>query len=290
MFIIIPEALDDPASSGVLYQASQNQFLLRMDQVARYLVRDGTEITIQPAPGSLDSDVRVFLLGSCLGALLHQRGMLALHASSIRTEHGAVLFVGTSGMGKSTTLGAFLKRGYAMLSDDIAGIVLDQAGSPVVLPAFPRTKLWEDSALRLGHDTAALPRVRPQQKKYEIATREQFASDPVPPRHVYLLTTSNKEELRLEEVENLQRFSVLLHNTYRVGFLDGLSLRPAHFRLASAVANRVPVTRVVRPHDPERLDELIDLIEEHFRTPQSGIDLMPFPGLAEAEDDMQRAA
>ena len=76
-------------------------------------------LRLNTAEGSLGSDIRVFLLGSCLGALLHQRGVLALHASAIETDQGAVLFMGDSGMGKSTTLQAFIKRGYKMLADDI---------------------------------------------------------------------------------------------------------------------------------------------------------------------------
>ncbi len=279
----VPESLESPSKRGVLYQAGENQFLLRVDRVARYLVPGGTEITIQPAPGSLDGDVRVFLLGSCLGALLHQRGVLALHASSIQTDAGAVLFAGSSGMGKSTTLGAFLRRGYPMLSDDIASIALDDSDSPVVMPAFPRTKLWADSAQRLGHDITSLTRVRPKQEKYEIAAHDRFADKAVPPHHVYLLTTSNKDELRLEQVENLDRFKVLLNNAYRVGFLDGLSLQPAHFQLASAVANKVPVTRVVRPHNPERLDELIDLIEADFLAPRRGVAVPSFPATCKGE-------
>ena len=61
-----------------------------------------------PAPGRdlYESDVRVFLLGSCIGALLHQRGILVLHAGAIHTDKGAVLFTGPWGIGKSTLLAA----------------------------------------------------------------------------------------------------------------------------------------------------------------------------------------
>jgi len=163
-----------------------------------------------------------------------------------------------------------------MLSDDIAGIVLDHDGSPVVIPAFPRTKLWADSAQRLGRDITTLPRVRPRQEKYEIATHDQFAREPTNPHQIYLLTTSNTDELRLEAVDRIRRFGVVLHNTYRVSFLDGLSLRAPHFRLASAVAKAVPVTRVIRPHDPNRLNELVDMIEQDYRQTAERARIIPF--------------
>ncbi len=96
----VPEQLEHPTGQGVLYQASANQFLLSMNHIARYLVRNGNEIIIQPALNALESDIRVFLLGSVFGALLHQRELLVLHASAIGTDAGAVLFTGPSGIGR----------------------------------------------------------------------------------------------------------------------------------------------------------------------------------------------
>lgn len=58
----------------------------------------------------------------------------------------------------------------------------------------------------------------------------------------------------------IQTFNIVLHNTYRYVFLDGLAMRKPHFDLISAVASQVGVTRVVRPSFPFRLRELADLI------------------------------
>lgn len=157
----VPAALENPTGQGVLYQASAQQFLLKMDGVARYLVRQGNEILVQPAAGSLESDVRVFLLGSCMGALLHQRGLLVLHASGIGTEQGAWLFTGHSSSGKSTLLGEFLRRGYKMLVDDVCAVTGDPAGTPMVQPAYPRTRVWADVARKLGLEVTGLSRTRP---------------------------------------------------------------------------------------------------------------------------------
>ena len=33
-----------------------------------------------------------------------------------------------------------------MMVDDVCGIVLDSEGTPIVLPGYPRTRLWIDSA------------------------------------------------------------------------------------------------------------------------------------------------
>ena len=97
------------------WQSAPGLLLLSVEEVARYLIVDNREMRIQRLPGSIESDVRIFLLGSVLGALLHARQMLVLHASAIQTEQGAVLFIGRSGAGKSTLLGALLLRGYPII-------------------------------------------------------------------------------------------------------------------------------------------------------------------------------
>ena len=118
----VPEAVDNPIRKGVAYQAAKNQFLLKLDKIAHYWVSNGKEIVIQPAPNSQENKIRRFLLGSSLAALLHQRGCFILHGSAIETKAGAVIFVGASGVGKSTLAAAFHARGYRILADDVSSI------------------------------------------------------------------------------------------------------------------------------------------------------------------------
>ncbi|MBU1879961.1 MAG: hypothetical protein KJ734_13530, partial [Chloroflexi bacterium] len=202
--------------------------------------------------------------GSCLGALLHQRGVLALHAAAIQTERGAVLFAGPSGNGKSTLLGAFVLRGCRMLSDDVTGLVLDEAQRPIILPGYPQIKVWADTAERLGQPTAGLRRVRPQLEKFALPVQASFASAPAPLHAIYILGTHNEGgvDIRLKSLEGSARFAAIRHSTYRQRFLDGLGLRPAHFRLAAAAAHTTRMVRVTRPPSPFVLEELVGCIEE----------------------------
>jgi hypothetical protein len=259
----VPEHLSGSKDEGVLYQATLDRFLLKLDHIARYLVQEGRAILIQRASQATDDEVRLFLLGSCLGALLHQRGVLALHASAIRTRRGAVLFTGPSGNGKSTILSALVQRGYPMLSDDVTAVVLDDDGYPIVLPGYPQIKIWADAAKQLGNPTVNLHRLRPQLEKFALPARSSFAGSPARLHAIYVLGSHNEHggEIRLETLEGSASFTAIRYNTYRQRFLDGLEMRPVHFRLAAAAAKAARVVRVTRPKQPFLLDELADRIQ-----------------------------
>src|SRR6478609_1348845 len=71
----VPEALAgaEPARFGI--QSLGDEVLLSVTGNARYLVRGGREIIVDPAPAGSERNVRLFLLGSALGILCHQRGL-----------------------------------------------------------------------------------------------------------------------------------------------------------------------------------------------------------------------
>ena len=184
-----------------------------------------------------------------------------MHASSIATKYGAVLFVGMSGVGKSTTLGAFLQRGYTMLADDITGIILNEQQIPVAIPAFPRNKLREDAATSLGHDISKLPTTRSGLKKYELYVPSQLAPDGLPLFRIYQLGTSNTNEFEITAVQPFEYFGSIVKNTYRQHFLDGLEMRVPHFDMISCVARHAEMRRVVRPRGIPTLDRVVSLIE-----------------------------
>ncbi len=256
----VPFSLES-SSKGILFEANPNQFLLKIEHVAKYYIQNGNSITIQPMSGSISSDIRVFLLGTCMGALLHQRHNLALHASAVATPRGAVLFTGSSGIGKSTLLTALLNRGNKMLTDDISAIFVNQEQVISIMPGFPRTKLWADAAKELQIDTRPLMRTRPQLEKYEYHVPKQFESTAQSVYRIYHLTVNNHDELAIKTISNMRIVQTLVINTYRPQFLDGLAMRATHFQLLSKVAKSIPVFRVSRPRSTYCLNALVDKLE-----------------------------
>lgn len=255
----VPASLSAPQGGGVLYQAQPGEFLLQLDDIAHYWVCGGETITVERSPQATDADVQVFLLGSAFGALLHQRGVLPLHGSSVLTPEGAVVFVAHSGHGKSTLAGSFSNRGYTILSDDVCA-VSTETGAPLAMPGVPWMRLWSDMQQRLDGEPER-ERVRGGQEKYIVPLGEQFARVSAPLRAVVELTVHNVDELWVKPLSDMNKRQVLFRHTYRSRFVGGLGLEGAHFIQVMQVANQIDVYRLRRPRFPFRLSEMVDLIE-----------------------------
>lgn len=262
----VPAQLDSPVASGARFQAAPGRLLAWMDGVARYLAVDGREIIVQPAPGAMDDDLRALLLCSPMGGLLHQRGLLPLHASVIATARGAVALMAGSGSGKSTLAAHFCQRGFQLLADDIAVISFGHAGGPEVAPGIPQLKLWPRSVTELGGDVGALPRLRPRLEKRALALAGSFSREPLPLARIYVLEAGPEGGgIRLVPQPVLDRVRLLVEHTYRGQYLPGLGRQRAHFQSLGRVAAAVPVVCATRPDDGQfRLAELADALAADF--------------------------
>ncbi|THF73670.1 HPr kinase/phosphorylase [Cohnella fermenti] len=126
------------------------RFLFLIPDTAAYAIEDGRRILVAPLPGADPEKMRVYLLGTCMGALLLLRGTLPLHGSAVVVKGKAYAFVGDSGAGKSTLAAALAAMGHRLVSDDVVAVSLDEAGRPFVQPAYPQQKLWRESLVGLG--------------------------------------------------------------------------------------------------------------------------------------------
>jgi hypothetical protein len=261
----VPTELEGALEIGVRYQAAPGRLLLVVDDVARFLIEQGRKITIGLFPNADDDDVRLFLLGSAFGALLHQRQDLVLHASAIAVDGGGIAFMGISGAGKSTLAMAFRRRGYSVLTDDLCVIRPGADGRMVIHPGFPQAKLWLDSLKQLDVSPDDLTRIRKKLEKRALPLASTFANAPLPVRKIYLLRSTNKEEIKLTPAQGPQKFNILKNHTYRFLFVKGMEVKPGHFQQAVKVAQQAALSIVTRPRQIFKLEELVTMLEADFR-------------------------
>ncbi len=246
---------------GPILWARPGALWLQVPGVAGFRVEDGERITVDPDPAADDDSLRLFLLGSALGALLWQRGATVLHGNAVQVGEGVLVCVGASGAGKSTLAAGFARRGHALLADDV--VALDDAGR--VQPGLARVRLWQDMVAQLGIDSAQLRRVRPGLAKYTLPVL-QPVPQPLPLRWLYLLEAGERAEPVVTPVEGLKRFALLRAHAYRPRFVEGMGLAAQQLQACGRIAASVHVARLERPRRGGDLDALIDrLLEDTAR-------------------------
>lgn len=89
------------------FVVKENIVLFQISNTAIYLIEEGKRIVVSPLHDADEDHVRLYVLGTCMGALLQQRKVLPLHGSAIAIDGKAYAIVGDSGAGKSTLASAF---------------------------------------------------------------------------------------------------------------------------------------------------------------------------------------
>jgi hypothetical protein len=258
----ITDTLDKPFLSGICFHALPNKFILKVNGVACYLVENGNKITIDRDEGGSDDEIRLFLLGSAFGALIHQRGILPIHGSAVVMDSKAIIFSGISGAGKSTLAAAFVNKGYKLLADDVCVVSLDHEGHPWVHPGYPQMKLWNDSLENLGHYPQTLKKIRNGIKKYALPIQTSFFNKTVKLNGIYVIDVQQTKDINIQYITGVEKFNMINRHTYRVNFLKGCGTVEAHFRHTEAVARQCFVKCLHRPSKGFHLEQLMESIEK----------------------------
>jgi hypothetical protein len=260
-FADVPEGADAPAALS----ACNGALVLVIPGVARYRISGGQSITVQPDAGVPERNVRLYLLGSAFGALLHQRGLLPLHANAIEIGGKAVAFMGESGAGKSTLAAAFEQLGHGVIADDVCVVGFDPAGSPFAAPGVPRLRLWAEALQHTGRGTEGFERSYAGDEEFD---KFDVPLDPgsavrakVPLAALYLL--ARRDEFSVEPLVGIEAAEALFANTYRGSFLAAAKGLESHWLSSVRLVRSVPVFRASRPWNGSRLQEQCQLLVDH---------------------------
>jgi hypothetical protein len=231
-----------------------------------YTVVGGAQIAIVAPLGSRENDIRVWLLGTVMAALLHQRGYLPIHGNAVQLASGdAVAFVGQSGAGKSTLAALLERAGLRVLCDDLCAIKFDRSNHPMLFAGIPRLKLWGDALHLLGRDHSQFERVASDLMKYHVPLSSASAEgplNPIPLKRVYLLDRKvSPNEPLFEPLRAAKAAGAILSNAFRWGI--GQSIHGERSRIqfdrCLDIARHAAVFRLARTWDP---DNLLDESEE----------------------------
>lgn len=219
------------------------------------------------ATGQTLEDFAAYLYGPILGFVLRARGILALHASCVEVDGGAVLFAGESGTGKSTTAAFFSQHGHPVLSDDLTALRHDE-GLFTAHPAFDHLRLWTQSEKILFGRANALATITPTWDKLRFPLDgEAFVRHDIPVRAIYILddpgVTPNHPAIRgMSPRIALLALTTLTYANY---LLDGAT-RALELSQLGALVAAVPVHWLAAHLEGSHLGALRERVVAHLRS------------------------
>jgi hypothetical protein len=238
--------------------------VLAIPEVGRYRIEAGNRITVESEPGVPERNVRLFLLGSAFGVLLHQRGLLPLHANAIEIDGRAVAFMGPSGAGKSTLAAWFHDRGFKVIADDVCVVSFGLDGCPHAAPGLPRLRLWAEALELMGRDSQGLNRsfLNDEDEKFDVPMdAASTARSQMPLAAIYLLDQGG--EFSIVPLRGIGAADAVFANTYRGGYLAKTSGQKEHWESAVRLVRGTPVFRAIRQWDPTVLEEQCSRLLHH---------------------------
>lgn len=249
------------------WDASAEGASIAVDGVAKFRVSFGREIQVFAHPDVPARNVTLYLLGSAMGLLLHQRGLLPLHANGIEIEGKAVAFMGASGSGKSTLAAWFHDRGYRIIADDVCVVSFEDDNCPLLSPGLPRLRLWREALEASGRQTSGYKRSYAGDddwEKYDVPLPpDAVTRNKTPLAAIYLLERADQSSI--DRLNGTGAARALFENTYRGGFVAEHGNVREHWEACLRLVQSTPVFCVSRQWALEKLEEECARILDHAR-------------------------
>jgi len=246
------------------FKATPAEAYYHLEGVGKFRVCEGREVVIEPSSTAEERTLRLCLLGPIVALILHQRGQLVLHASTVDIAGDAVSFMGGQGWGKSTLAAALHVRGHRMLADDVTAIQMNSSVAMAV-PAYPQLKLWPNSIVALGHTPEELPVLHPDFTKRAFRITSGFPVAPSPLKRIYVIAVGRR--LEVESLSPQESLVELLRHSYAARFgnhlIDATGMG-AHFKHCARLAQNTSVFRFRRPASLSGLDEHVRMLMDEM--------------------------
>lgn len=237
-------------------------FYIDIPEVGAFRVRPG-EIRVSRPDAIPDDQTRVWLLGSAMGALLHQRGALPLHASAVAVDSECHAFVGPQGAGKSTLCAFLAERGHLAASDDVLAVLPKPSAFIQVASRCSSLRLTSQTveALR-GTTQSGNPAGRRAKQLLQVASAPSGIHAL---RAIYVLQEGlPKGAVDLVELSGADALQAVFSNVYRPQFLREIGSLERAFAMSADVVRRVPVFRLIRPKSFRRMRDVVERLENFW--------------------------
>ncbi len=241
------------------FVVTKEYILFRVEGTGIFLIRDGNSIVVSPLQNEKEDEIRLYILGTCMGALLLQNDIIPLHGSILSIHGKAYGIVGECGAGKSTLARAFLRKGYKLLSDDLIPVTFHD-NAPLVIPSYPYQKLWEESLSEFNMKSEQYNPIVHRETKYSVPIDDLFEQNKLPLAGIFVLNKQEENCIDMIELKSINAIQELFEHTYRNFLIERLGKVNWHFHLSTKILEHVKIYKLFRPTSRFTANELTEVI------------------------------
>lgn len=242
-----PLAVKEVLETGVTCSVDRQIAWFYMKGIGMYYIAHGNHILVWKEGEGMTELIRNYhLLGSAFSLLLFQREVFPMHSGAVEKDGKAVLLLGGSGAGKSTTNMILRQQGGNFIADDITPLQLKN-GKVMVSPAFPVQRVCKDTALRQKLDFDRLTYINPEKDKYAMFLQEGYCKEDIPLAMIVELGLTYADAIEVRKVDGIEKINLLYHNVFQGLMLDVMGITERMHQSIFKIAQKVPVYQIIRP-------------------------------------------
>ncbi len=260
-----PDSISSPIVDNKWAKVNSVEALITIEAVGTFYISHGSTITANVLPDVPNEVTRMYLFGTCMGAVLQQRGIMPLHGSSVCKEGIALVISGDSGSGKSTLAAEFISRGWKLMSDDVTPVV-ETDGVYYAQSTYPGQKMWEDTIHRSEATNRVVENIIREESgrsKYQLSAGDSFVYAKYPIKYVVVLGVGG-DELVADEAIEYTKMDMLMRNLYRSFLVVDKDGKTEQLRMCLKLANQLRCFLVLRPGDQITEKTIADWIEDRI--------------------------
>jgi len=247
----------------VIREQTNHGFLYVIKDVVAFLI---TENRMKVFPLIDNRKVwQSYLIGGAMSIILVQMGCFLLHGSAVQSNESAYLFLGLSGVGKSSLAAGLDQLGFNIITDDICAIsksdkdLYISAGTKQVRLLKDAVKLLNiKNVLPLDHPTAQpkfgynFPR-KPTEYKTKVVKIVELVVD-----------EKMEEEIEMERIDSFGKIKLLKANFYKEDLAKTLKAHALNFQFMMLSAKGIECFRIKRKHKNYELNSLIEFVQQRI--------------------------
>lgn len=229
----IPHPIPDLIPYGPYYAMSPHRCRLHIPHLATFLIEHGTHITIEPLHKPIElSNLRAFILGPCMAALLIQRDLCILRGIAIETQHHRIAIIGETEAHHTFLTKTCIELGYRILSDQMVVIT----PSLQTLPGYPYRHIWPTSRWKKFIYAQYYMRSRLAIDQYLVPLKNQ---QPLQAYSLQQILVFDSSYVTSSVLSGSKKIYALQKNIYLPTYVKGLNKNALYFDYFHQIASRI---------------------------------------------------